>query len=271
MSNTPLIKIEDFYIKREDLNQTGSAKDRALIEQINFLKKKKINKAVISSTGNAAISALHFCHLADIDLAIFVSPKINPDKLKLLESLSRSIIQTPKPISDAFKFAKTHQAYFLRQSTDDNAILGYQQIGKEIIKELPQTTSIFIPVGSGATLYGISKSLPKKVKIFAIQPANNPYIASKFDNDYQPSTISLTDALTVKFSPLKNKIINLLKKSGGAYAINDYQIKSSLEFLSKKGITTSPESAMALAGFFKARNLTNVGKYPVIIFTGINR
>jgi len=60
MSKTDLIKLDDFYIKREDLNPTGSAKDRALFYQVNNLQKLGFTNAVISSTGNAAISASYF-------------------------------------------------------------------------------------------------------------------------------------------------------------------------------------------------------------------
>ena len=47
MSNTPLIKLENIYFKREDLNKTGSAKDRAIIFQIENLKKQGFKSAVI--------------------------------------------------------------------------------------------------------------------------------------------------------------------------------------------------------------------------------
>ena len=81
MNQNKLIKIENFYLKREDQNPTGSAKDRALIAQIQNLIEKKITNAVISSTGNAAISAAYFCQKQGINLTIFVSPKINLKKL----------------------------------------------------------------------------------------------------------------------------------------------------------------------------------------------
>jgi len=64
---------------------------------------------VISSTGNAAISASYYCQQANIPLTIFVSPKIKPNKLSLIKG---HIIQSPQPISDAIKFSKANHAYF---------------------------------------------------------------------------------------------------------------------------------------------------------------
>ena len=203
MANTPLIKLENVYFKREDLNETGSAKDRAIIFQIENLKKQGFKEAVISSTGNAAISASHFCQINNIKLTVFVSPKINQNKLELIKKNNCQIIFSDKAISDAIKFSKKNRVYFLRQSTDPSALIGYQEIGKELINELPQITSIFVPVGSGTTLLGVTQALNPSIKIFSVKPEN---------------TI-LTDALTVKYQPLKNNVISAVKNSKGSELI----------------------------------------------------
>jgi threonine dehydratase len=257
MANTPLIKLENIYFKREDLNLTGSAKDRALIFQIENLKKQGFNKAVISSTGNAAISASYYCHLNNIELTVFLSPKVNQNKLNLIKNYNCQIIFSDKAISDAIKYSKKNNNYLLRQSTDPSALIGYQQIGKELINELPEASSVFVPVGSGSTLLGISQALPPSVKIFAIKPEN---------------TI-LTDALTVKYQPLKNKIISVVKNSGGSnLIIQNNDILEAQKILESNNIKTSPEGAMAFAGLKKAtKNNSNVGSYPVVILTGCQR
>lgn len=254
---TPLIKLDHFYLKREDQNITGSAKDRAIPFQIENLKKLGFKSAVISSTGNAAISALYFCKKNNIDLTIFLSPKTDKHKLELIKKENKNIIFSDKPISDAFKFSKKNNAYFLRQSTDQTALLGYQTIGEEIIKQSPKITSIFIPVGSGTTLLGISQKLPSSVKIFSVKP----------------KTTDLTDALTVKFQPLKNKIASVVKNSGGSELVIDNQkIISAQKILEGNKIFVSPEGALALAGYFETlKNKVKIGNYPVILLTGTQR
>ncbi|MDD4938438.1 MAG: PLP-dependent lyase/thiolase [Candidatus Shapirobacteria bacterium] len=273
MPNTPLIKIDNLYFKREDLNPTGSAKDRSLPLQIENLKKLKFTQAVLSSTGNAAISAAHFCHQNNIKLTIFLSPKIPQTKLKLIKKYPCQINFSLKPISDAIKFSKKNNAYLLRQSTDPIALTGYQKIAQELIKQLPQITSIFIPVGSGTTLLGISQKLPKTTKIFAVQSAANCPISQNFDQNFQPEKTLLTSALSVRFIPQKNKIISQIKKSkGSGLTINNSEILKHNQFLESKKIPTSLEGALALAGYFKAKNLNHkIGDYPVILLTGTKR
>ncbi len=273
MAPTPLIKLENIYLKREDLNTTGSAKDRAMSLQIDSLIKKGINKAVLSSTGNAALSALYFCQKANIELTLFVSPKINPQKLEEIKKLTSNIQFSLKPISDAIKFSKKESAYLLRQSTDPIALIGYQSIAKELQEQLPQITSIFIPVGSGTTLLGISEALSPNVKIFAVQSSNNCPIAKLFDTNFTPEEDSLTDAISVKVLPLKNQIINAIKNSNGsAFVIQNNEIESAQKELSKHNVITSPEGALALAGLHKAvLNNYDIGSYPVVLLTGVRR
>jgi threonine synthase len=270
---TPLTKLDNLYFKREDLNQTGSAKDRSLSLQVKNLIDKGYTKAVISSTGNAAISALFYCQQNNIDLTIFVSPKINPKKLELIKKSTQNIFTSLKPISDAIKFSKKENAYLLRQSTDPVALIGYQEIGKEIISQLPQITSIFIPVGSGTTLLGISQSLNPNVKIFAIQPASNCPISKLFDSNFIPENNSITDAISVQFLPLKNQIIKAIKDSSGTgLVIQNQEIIDADQKLASQNILTSPEGAMCLAGYFKAiKNNLEVVEYPVILLTGAKR
>jgi threonine dehydratase len=113
---TPIVQIDNIYFKREDTNLTGSIKDRSVPIQLKNISSQGIYKAVISSTGNAAISASFFAHKYNIDLTIFVSPKVNQNKLKLLDY--SAVIKSHTPVSDAFKYAKDTNSFYLRQSTD---------------------------------------------------------------------------------------------------------------------------------------------------------
>jgi len=273
MANTPLIKLENIYLKREDLNETGSAKDRAMIFQIENLKKQGFKSAVISSTGNAAISAAHFCHLNQIDLTIFVSPKINKAKFDLIKKDGGQIFISDQPISESIKFSKKNHSYLLRQSTDPSALIGYQEIGKELMSELPQITSIFVPVGSGTTLLGISQTINPSVKIFAVQPASNCPLSKFFDSDYQPETENITDALSAKYLPLRSQIISAIKNSDGTgLIVKNNEILEAQKILDSNEIKTSLEGALAFAGYKKAiKNNLNIGSYPVVILTGCQR
>jgi threonine dehydratase len=241
---------------------------------VDFLKSKGYLSAVISSTGNAALSALYFCQKNSVKLTIFVSPNISPQKLKLIQTETSNVIITPQPVSNAFKYSKLNNTYLLRQSTDPIAQTGYYQIASELLQQLPKISSIFIPIGSGTTLLGISKILPVNVKIFAVQPASYCPIASLFDSDYQSENSTITDALSVKYLPLKQQVITATKShSGSGIVVQNQAVVDSQTQLLSKSIITSPESALALAGYYKAKkdSRLQIGDYPVILLTGAQR
>lgn len=273
MTNTPLVKLDNFFLKREDKNITGSAKDRALPLQIDNLKKNGFTKAVISSTGNAAISAAYFCQQKQIELTIFLSPKISPQKLSLLKQFSSEIILSLKPISDAIKFSKQNQAFLLRQSTDPVSLIGYQQITQEITTQLPQVTSIFVPIGSGTTLIGISQKIPPNIPIFGTQSAANCPVSKLFDHDYLPENRLITDALSAKFVPQKKLLIDTINKTKGfVFTIQNEAIISASHYLESNNIVTSLEGALCLAAYQKAiKNNYPIGDFPVILLTGSKR
>lgn len=273
MTNTPLVKSDNLYFKREDKNVTGSAKDRALPLQITNLINKGFSNAVISSTGNAAISAAYFCQQKKIELTIFLSSKVSPQKLSILKQFPSEIIFSPKPVSDAIKFSKDNKAYLLRQSTDSVALEGYQQIGEEIFAKLPQVTSIFVPIGSGTTLIGLAQKIPKNIPIYGAQSAANCPISKIYDQDYKEENRLITDALSAKFLPQKNQILSTIDSHQGyVFTIQNQEIVSANHALESKNIVTSLEGALCLAAYQKAvKKDFSVGKFPVILLTGSKR
>ncbi len=274
MTALPLQKFGKAYLKREDQNLTGSVKDRALPAQIESLERQGFKKAVISSSGNAAISAIHFCQQKNINLDIFLSTKIDPKKRRKIEELAQNTHFTKTPIKEAFRFSKKENAYLLRQSTDPSALKGYQDLGKELCDQLPQISSIFFPVGSGTTLLGtyrgISESRSGTIKFFAVQPASHAPIASIFDPNIKKEEKTSTDALSVKFLPLKEKVIKAISETNGdALVISEKKLQKARLILEKNDIFTSFEGALAYAGYKKAKSLKiKLGPNPVVILTG---
>ena len=63
-------------------------------------------KVVLSSSGNAGISAAMYARTAGVKLKVFVSPKVDVSKLRELESVGVSVVRTLRPVSSAYRFSK---------------------------------------------------------------------------------------------------------------------------------------------------------------------
>lgn len=271
--NTPLVEIDGIYFKCEFKNPTGSHKDRALACQVSKLKEQGATKAVISSSGNAAISAANYCKSAGVELTVFVSSNINRNKLEILRKLNCKIIKTPRPVSDSIKYAKENGSYNLRQSTDPAAIIGYEAIAQEIIKEGLTPDALFIPVSSGTALAGIASGFEKaglKVPLFAVQTDRIHPIAGIFDKNFAISQEdSLADAIVARYTPRENEVTKSIRNTGGyGWVMGNSEMQNGRKWLLAHNLDCSFEGAAALAALWKAKKAGFKFSNPVCILTG---
>lgn len=275
-------------LKREDQNPNGSFKDRGLAFQISHYKQKGVSTLVISSSGNAAISAAAYCKQAGITLQIFLSDSIDKDKLKRLEIVSKHgdvnirntqesrvvLHQSSKPKSDAIQFAKENKLHNLRGSTDDTAIDGFETLGYELSGMVDLIDSIFIPCSSGTSTLGMYRGLlEKKVElpqIHIVQTTRVHPIAKEFDKNFGETEKSLADAIVDRVAHRKDEVKEIVESTkGNGWIISDKEILESKKLLEDKGITVSNTAALSVAGIFKAmKNQVNI-ESPLAIISGL--
>lgn len=263
---------EQVLLKREDQNPTGSLKDRGMAYLISRVSQDGRKALVLSSSGNAAISAAAYCNLAKINLFVFVPSIINEVKLKKIEKLGIKIFQGPRPVSEAVKFAKNNSYFNLRPSANKFGSEGYQTISFELAANQGKIDDLFLPVSSGVALVGIAEGFKKlgfMPRLHICQPASICPIASTFDKDYPSERTSLADSLVARSVPLKKKVIDLVEESQGTgWVIENKRIVSAQKTLREHEIETSGEGALALAAIFKAREKDKVLGKTICLLTG---
>ena len=254
---TPTTQIDGIFFKREDLNPNGSLKDRGMAFQISSAYGSGEKNLVISSSGNAAISASAYCRLVDINLTVFVAESINPKKLAMIKNSKAEVKIGKRPVSEAIKWAKRNNFPNLRPSTDPAGSIGYQTIAYELYRELGQIEELFLPVSSGTALKGIAagfKKLGFLPRIYACQSTRTFSLAKYFDSDFVVSKTSLAEALVAKIVLDGDQILKIIRESGGGgWVISNEEIVKAGDWLEKKGILTSAEGALALAAIWKAK------------------
>lgn len=271
--NTPEVPFdEQVILKREDQNPTGSLKDRGMAYLISWAYQTGLKSVVLSSSGNAAISAAAYCNLVKIDLSVFVPVAINEKKLKKVEEQGVKFFRGLKPVSEAIKFAKDNNCLNLRPSQNDFGSEGYQTIAFELAGSQGKIEDLFLPVSSGVAVSGIAEGFRKlgfMPRLHVCQPAAICPIASVFDKNYLPERKNLADSLVARYVPLKKKIVNLIKESQGTgWVIESKRIISAQKILQERGIITSNEGALALSAIFKSKERGwNLGK-TVCLLTG---
>jgi len=273
--NTPIIDFSDIYMKREDLNPTGSYKDRGVAYRISITRQNGEDKVVVTSTGNFAISMATYGEKFGVQIIVFIPKTISSEKEKLLNLTNAKIFKVDKPILQAKNYAKAHNIPYIRQSLDTNVLEGFKTLMLEVLGSSIKFENIIFPASSGSLMlasYQVLKDLDVKVfpRLIAVQTCYNTYIAREFYTDYVKSlNPSLATSLNVKLRPAKlDQVINAIKKTNGdAFVVNEKDIKDTNDLLWKNNIKVGYESS---AGFFAAKNLDLKGN-TLVVSTGVKR
>ncbi|MFH1291659.1 MAG: PLP-dependent lyase/thiolase [bacterium] len=253
----------DLYLKREDQHIFGSHKGRSIPLMIKKHRADGWNNFVISSSGNSALAGIHFVLLYNkegnnqdkINLRVFVGKNINQEKYDEIIGLASlaqddnvNIKQVDNPKQQAFQLDKTGQAKFLRQSTDDTALLGYHELAKEL-SEIKNLSAVFIPTSSGTTAQGLHQGFAKldlNPQIHIIQTtACHPII-----NTEQGNEASLANAIVDKVAHRKQAVKSIIK---AGWMANNQEIKQAIELVQQtEKIKISPNSALSIVGLKQA-------------------
>jgi len=266
----------DVYLKREDEHKYSSHKGRSIPLMVKkYNKEEDITNFVISSSGNAAIAAIHTIqahnknNANNLTLKIFVGQNIDKKKLKVLKAIIEdkniSLEQVKKPKQSAFALDKAGKAKNLRQSTDDNALMGYYELAEEV-NNIPNLQAIFVPTSSGTTAQGLGMAFDiipaskfggqQHPQIHIVQTTSCHPIAEEFDKNFEATETSLAGAIVDNVAHRKEKVIEQIKKSSGSgWIVTDEELKNAINLVEETcKIKISYNSALSVAGLIKAMN-----------------
>ncbi len=296
--NTPLeespnlardLDLKNIFLKREDLNPTGSQKDRGLAFEISAHLQDGVSDFAISSSGNSAISAINLLKGKPQNLHVFLSSNLSEEKIKRLvkslpniaprilkhqdvESENFKFYFSPKPLSTAFYFSRTKNLILLRGSTDIYGFEGFKTIAFELKEHVEKADSIFIPTSSGTTAKGIYEGFKGKginLPFHLVQTTKINTLVHKFDNDFKPQECSLAESIVDRVGHRAQEIEEIIKQSKGTgWIVSDKEILEAQEILQRNNISTSNESALTIAAIRKAKLKDWDIKNPICLFTG---
>lgn len=271
--STPLTQTlgssSEVWLKREDKHHYGSHKGRSIPLMLGTHFKSGYKDFVISSSGNAALAAIHAVQAhnknkpADpVTLTIFIGELIAPDKEQKLHTkigadtqISVTKVTTPKQA--ALQYEKERKAKWLRQSTDDIALLGYAELAKELAK-IDQLQAVFIPTSSGTTALGLHvgfKQLGINPQIHIVQTtACHPIVDLVAKESPPAEASSIAGAIVDKVALRKNTVADSINFSHGAgWIVTNEEILTAQQLLKEKAdIEASTNGALAVAGLSKA-------------------
>ncbi len=172
----------DTYVKLDNLQQTGSFKERGACNRLLQLSADEKKRGVIcASAGNHAQGVAYHAKLLNISV-IVVMPKWAPlVKVSNCRALGAEVILHGEGYDDArsqaVELAETNGRIYIPGFDDPHIIAGAGTVALEILGDVPQTDAIFIPTGGGGLLAGMTvatKALRPNVDLYAVESLNAP-------------------------------------------------------------------------------------------------
>jgi cysteine synthase A len=216
IGNTPIIRLKNIgkeynaniWVKLENLNPSGSIKDRLALRMIEDAEKsgdiKKGYTIIESSSGNTAIALSFVGKLKGYRIIIFLPEVVAKEKFTMLEkygaefrtvkvgeeyynsSLHGSHIEVPGRVMCREMEAKEPNTWWARQFSNPSNYKAQMEVGKEILSQIGKNIDAFVAsVGTGGTLFGVATVLKKEIdsiKIVAVEPSESTHVSlTKFE------------------------------------------------------------------------------------------
>ena len=275
---TPLMNSEYFgrafdnlYLKLENLNPTGSFKDRGSAVEITRAFELNVNEVCCASTGNMGASVSAYCAKAGIKCTIFLPKNVSKQKISQIKIFGSKIVKVSGNFTRAFRaceeFSQKKKVYMVGDFPFRGE--GEKSVGFEIADQLnfKSPNWIVCPMGNGTLIYSIYDAfrdfwkvgLIKKIPRFLGVQAEgcNPIVRAferglKFVKSLKKSK-TLASAIDVP-NPIDGaKALEVLRKSKGfAISVSDEEMKEAKKELAlREGIFAELAGAASVAGALK--------------------
>lgn len=285
---TPLVYSKTFskesnnrvFLKLENLQVAGSFKIRGAYNKISKLSKEEKAKGVIAaSTGNHAQAVAYAATKLGISSTIVMPKYASLTKVTSTKGYGANIVLHGKIYDDAYEEAKKLEAkngfVFVHPYNDEDIISGQGTIGLEIMGALPEADYIFVPIGGGGLISGISmaaKSKNPNIKVIGVQAEGaNPIKrkGGKFEIRKIKEINTIADGIAIKHpGDLTLDLIN--KYVDDIVTVSDDEISAALlELLERSKFLVEPAGAVSLAAILNKKiDISN--KNVVAVISGGN-
>jgi len=169
-------------LKLENLQMTGSFKDRGALNKILLLSDaQKAAGIIAASAGNHAQGVAHAAQRNGIR-AVIVMPETTPlAKLRGTRELGAEIVLHGGGYDEAYAKARelqeAHGYTFIHAFDDPDIIAGQGTIGLELLEQVPDLDLVVVPVGGGGLIAGIAiaiKAVRPQTRIIGVEAARLP-------------------------------------------------------------------------------------------------
>jgi threonine dehydratase len=170
------------YLKLDNLQRTGSFKERGALNKLLTLTAEERGRGVIAaSAGNHAQGVAY--HAGKLGIrALIVMPLTTPlIKVSATRGYGADVVlhgaNYDEACEEAIRRSQEGSITFIHPFDDETVIAGQGTIGLEIMQQVPDVEAVIVPIGGGGLIGGIAcavKETNPKVQVYGVQPSRLP-------------------------------------------------------------------------------------------------
>ena len=286
---TPLAYSESFsrstgspsYFKLENLQLTGSFKERGALNRILTLSDEERDRGIITaSAGNHAQAVAYHASRLDIPNTV-VMPKRTPlIKVENTRGFGGNVILEGDNFDAAFSHAKELQAAknltFVHPFDDDAIIAGQGTIALELMRQQPDLEVVVVPIGGGGVISGIAcayKALKPEVQIIGVEASRVPSMRESViagERLSLPPAHTIADGIAVK-RPGEKTLALVQKHVDDIVQVDEEEIANAiLLLLEREKTVVEGAGATPLAALYNGHIPSARGKKTAMVLCGGN-
>jgi threonine dehydratase len=190
---TPLVPLQgydaspDIWLKPEVLQPVGSFKIRGVFNWAASLSPEERGRGLsTTSAGNTAQALGYAARVFGVPARSLVPEWLPENKSRSLERYGVDLVRVPFDDLLDYMFEeqwRTEPYSYLNPWGQPELVAGHGTMGLEILEDISDVDTVFIPVGGGGLMAGVGsalKALAPSVRVVAVQAAANPALDAAF-------------------------------------------------------------------------------------------
>jgi threonine dehydratase len=200
---------QQVFLKLENLQMTGSFKERGALNRIALLTPDQAARGVVAaSAGNHAQGVAYHATSRGIR-ALIVMPLATPlVKVTATRGFGADVILHGANYDEAYEEARrictAENMTFIHPFDDPVVMAGQGTIGLELLEQVPDLEAVVVPIGGGGLVGGIACAIKEsnpQIKVIGVQTSRLPSMAEAVKQN-QPVTIppatTIADGIAVR-------------------------------------------------------------------------
>ncbi len=270
---------QQVYLKLENLQMTGSFKERGALNRIAMLTPEQAARGVVAaSAGNHAQGVAYHATSRGIR-ALIVMPLATPlVKVTATRGFGAEVVlhgaNYDEACEEATRLCQAQGMTFIHPFDDPAVMAGQGTIGLELLEQVPQLEAVVVPIGGGGLIGGIACAIKESrpdIRVVGVQTSRLPSMAMAVEQHHpvtlEPAT-TIADGIAVRRAgdvtfPVVDKYVDEI------VTVEEDEIASAiLVLLEREKTLAEGAGATALAALLQKKTSLNGARAAVVIGGG---